>query len=178
MEEAKALGLSNSVQLRPMRVEDIPAICEIEQEAFTTPWTSGAFHNELTHNQFAKYIVLECNGEIAGYGGMWLIMEEAHVTNVAVRSKFRGLKFGERLMREMQRTARLFGAVRMTLEVRPSNVIAQRLYEKLGFYSVGVRRGYYTDNQEDAIIMWAELPKDRAAESVQSQRNGAAAEAE
>jgi [ribosomal protein S18]-alanine N-acetyltransferase len=147
------------VIFRPMREEDIPVICEIEIESFTTPWTAGAFQNELTTNQFAKYIVLEVDGDIAGYGGMWLIMEEAHVTNIAIRERFRGKKLGERLLRELQRNARLFGALRMTLEVRPSNIVAQRLYEKMGFYSVGIRRGYYTDNKEDAIIMWADLPE-------------------
>jgi ribosomal-protein-alanine N-acetyltransferase len=144
-----------------MRQEDIEAICEIEQEAFTTPWTPGAFHNELTNNHFAHYIVMECGDRIAGYGGMWLIMEEAHVTNVAVQADYRGRKLGERLMRELQRTAAFLGAVRMTLEVRVSNHIAQSLYEKLGFKSVGLRRGYYTDNGENAVIMWADLPKYR-----------------
>ncbi|MCZ8524015.1 MULTISPECIES: ribosomal protein S18-alanine N-acetyltransferase [Paenibacillus] len=146
-------------RFRPMGQADIPVICEIEQESFTTPWTAGAFHNELSNNQFARYLVLEVDGEIAGYGGMWLIMEEAHITNVAIREKFRGRKFGELLMREMQRTADMYGAIRMTLEVRPSNYVALGLYEKLGFRSVGVRRGYYTDNHEDAVIMWADLPK-------------------
>ncbi|CAG7653405.1 ribosomal protein S18-alanine N-acetyltransferase [Paenibacillus allorhizosphaerae] len=147
------------LQFRPMQMDDIPAICRIEQEAFPTPWTAGAFQNELTNNQFARYIVIEIDGEIAGYGGMWLIMEEAHVTNIAIREMYRGRKLGERLLREMQRTASFYGVIRMTLEVRPSNTIAQRLYEKMGFRSVGVRRGYYTDNKEDALIMWADLPK-------------------
>jgi ribosomal-protein-alanine N-acetyltransferase len=147
------------LEFRSMRMDDIPAICEIEQEAFATPWTAGAFHNELTNNQFARYMVMEYAGEVIGYGGMWLIMEEAHVTNVAVRAAYRGKKLGEKLMRELQKTASFFGAVRMTLEVRPSNIVAQRLYEKLGFHSVGVRRGYYTDNREDALVMWADLPK-------------------
>ncbi|KPV56276.1 alanine acetyltransferase [Paenibacillus sp. A3] len=144
---------------RTMHTDDIPVICEIEQESFATPWTAGAFYNELTSNNFAKYLVLEYEGEIAGYGGMWLIMEEAHVTNIAIREKYRGRKLGERLLVEMQQTAVFYGALRMTLEVRPSNLIAQRLYEKMGFRSVGIRRGYYTDNKEDAIIMWADLPK-------------------
>jgi ribosomal-protein-alanine N-acetyltransferase len=148
-----------SLEFRAMRLDDIPAICEIEQEAFSTPWTSAAFHNELTNNQFARYMVMEFAGEVVGYGGMWIIMDEAHITNVAVREDFRGKKLGERLMRELQQTASFLGAIRMTLEVRPSNVIAQGLYEKLGFYSVGIRRGYYTDNQEDAMIMWVDLPK-------------------
>jgi [ribosomal protein S18]-alanine N-acetyltransferase len=144
-----------------MRLEDIPAVCEIEREAFTTPWSAGAFHNELTNNQFAYYMIMDCGGEVAGYGGIWLIMDEAHVTNIAVRDRYRGKKLGKRLLTELQQTAGYMGAVRMTLEVRASNFIAQRLYEKLGFRSVGVRKGYYTDNREDAIIMWAELPKER-----------------
>ncbi|MEC0264293.1 ribosomal protein S18-alanine N-acetyltransferase, partial [Paenibacillus anseongense] len=94
-------------------------------------------------------------------GGMWLIMEEAHVTNIAVRDSYRGRKLGERLMRELMKTAAFLGAIRMTLEVRASNYVAQNLYEKVGFRSVGVRRGYYTDNREDAVIMWADLPKRR-----------------
>ena len=150
-----------SLVFRSMRLEDIPFVCEIEQEAFTTPWTEGAFRNELTNNQFAHYMIMDIEGEVAGYGGMWLIMEEAHVTNVAVRSAYRGRKLGERLLRELMRTAAFLGAIRMTLEVRASNYIAQNLYEKLGFRSVGVRSGYYTDNREDAIIMWADLPKSR-----------------
>jgi ribosomal-protein-alanine N-acetyltransferase len=106
-------------------------------------------------------MVMEYDGQIIGYGGMWIIMEEAHVTNIAVLSSFRGRKLGERLVSELQRTASFLGAERMTLEVRVSNQIARNLYEKLGFYSVGRRRGYYSDNGEDALIMWADLPKYR-----------------
>lgn len=148
-----------SLEFRSMRLDDIPHVCEIEQEAFLTPWTSGAFHNELTNNHFAHYMIMDCGGEVAGYGGMWLIMDEAHITNIAVKDRFRGQKLGERLMIELKRTASYIGAVRMTLEVRASNYIAQNLYEKLGFKSAGVRKGYYTDNQEDAIIMWADIAK-------------------
>ncbi|WP_068777526.1 ribosomal protein S18-alanine N-acetyltransferase [Paenibacillus sp. FJAT-26967] len=144
---------------RMMRLDDIPLICEIEQEAFTTPWSAGAFHNELTSNHFAHYIVMLVDGVVAGYAGMWLIMDEAHVTNIAISGKYRGRKLGEVLVRQMQHKARSLGAVRMTLEVRASNFIAQRLYDKMGFKYVGVRKGYYTDNNEDAIIMWAELPE-------------------
>jgi len=152
-EQARDDGL----QFRSMRVEDIETICDIEKESFTTPWTAGAFHNELTNNHFAHYLVMELNGVIVGYGGMWLIMDEAHVTNVAVRQSFRGRKLGERLMLQLQSAAVFLGAERITLEVRASNIIAQRLYAKLGFIPAGLRKGYYTDNGEDAIIMWAHL---------------------
>lgn len=142
---------------RAMKVEDIDAVCRIEHEAFPTPWTPGAFYNELTNNHFAHYMIMEYNGDIAGYAGMWIIMEEAHITNIAVRMPYRGKKLGEQLLRELSHTASFLGAKRMTLEVRVTNYVAQGLYTKLGFSSVGVRKGYYTDNNEDALIMWADI---------------------
>lgn len=156
-----------ALEFRSMTVQDIPHVVEIEQESFTTPWSSQAFMNELTNNHFAQYIILEHDGEVAGYGGMWIIMDEAHVTNIAIKSKYRGRKWGERLLIELQNSAAFLGAVKMTLEVRKSNQIAQRLYEKHGFRSVGIRPKYYTDNNEDALIMWVNLPK-YEGESVQS----------
>ncbi|MDF2721459.1 MAG: rimI [Paenibacillus sp.] len=146
-----------ALHFRSMRVDDIDTICEIERESFTTPWSPGAFHNELTNNHFAHYLVMELDGEIVGYGGMWLIIDEAHITNIAVRAQYRGRKLGERLLVQLQSTAVFLGAERITLEVRTSNMIAQRLYAKLGFIPAGLRKGYYTDNGEDAIIMWAHL---------------------
>jgi [ribosomal protein S18]-alanine N-acetyltransferase len=148
-----------NVSFRTMRLGDIDEICQIEKESFTTPWSEGAFHNELVNNHFAHYVIMECDGVVAGYGGLWLIMEEAHVTNIAVRAAFRGRKLGERLLRELQCTAVMLGAQKMTLEVRVSNLIAQSLYQKLGFRGVGTRRGYYSDNNEDALIMWVDLAK-------------------
>jgi ribosomal-protein-alanine N-acetyltransferase len=148
-----------SLEFRSMQLDDISTICEIEKEAFPTPWTSGAFYNELVNNHFARYLVMEVGGEIAGYAGMWLIMDEAHITNIAVRRQYRGRKLGERLIFELMNTAAFLGAAKMTLEVRVSNLIAQNLYVKMGFSAAGVRRGYYTDNNEDAIIMWGNLPK-------------------
>lgn len=100
---------------------------------------------------------MEFEGSIIGYGGMWTIMDEAHVTNVAVRSAYRGRGFGELLLRELQQKALTYGSTAMTLEVRVSNEIAQNLYRKLGFKPSGLRPKYYTDNQEDALIMWADL---------------------
>ncbi len=160
MEEYAPFNPNATVLFRRMRLKDIDFICDIEKEAFPTPWSPSAFYNELVYNQFAHYVVMECGGEIAGYGGMWMIMDEAHITNIAVRKKFRGNKLGERLLRELQTTAMQLGAKRMTLEVRVSNTIARRLYEKMGFYPSGTRKGYYTDNNEDALIMWADLPTD------------------
>jgi len=143
---------------RMMRYEDIPEVCAIEVESFATPWSEQAFISELTQNQFAQYIVMEWQGRLIGYGGMWVIIDEAHVTNIAVTGEFRGRRLGERLMAELASRAARLGAQRMTLEVRPSNSVARRMYEKFGFEAVGLRPGYYSDNGEDAIIMWAELP--------------------
>lgn len=148
---------SDKLIFRSMRMADIPVICAIEQEAFTTPWSAEAFENELTNNLFARYLVMERQGDIIGYCGMWTIMDEAHITNIAVRAVHRGQGYGERLLREIQQTAVFFGCSRMTLEVRVSNERAQKLYRKLGFEDAGVRPGYYSDNNEDALIMWAEL---------------------
>jgi [ribosomal protein S18]-alanine N-acetyltransferase len=142
---------------RSMTLYDVETIVRIERESFTSPWSEEAFRTELTQNHFAKYMVMEIEGEIAGYGGMWLIVDEAHVTNIAVREQFRGQGYGEKLLREMMKTASWLGALRMTLEVRVSNEVAQSLYRKLGFGPSGIRPGYYSDNREDALIMWAEL---------------------
>ncbi|MFD1954152.1 ribosomal protein S18-alanine N-acetyltransferase [Paenibacillus thailandensis] len=152
-----------NLRFRPMILADIPAVEEIEQEAFATPWTVEAFMNELTNNMFAKYIVMEQDGELIGYGGMWVIVDEAHVTNIAVRADCRGRGYGEQLMKELQRKAVSFGADRMTLEVRVTNTVAQNLYRKLGFEPSGLRPGYYSDNNEDALIMWAELERNSIA---------------
>ncbi|RXZ81498.1 ribosomal-protein-alanine N-acetyltransferase [Paenibacillaceae bacterium] len=156
-EHAERRDWTDSLVFRAMQLGDIPSVFRIEQEAFTSPWSEEAFHSELTSNHFARYMVMVHDREIIGYGGMWTIMDEAHITNIAVRSDYRGLGLGERLLREVQRTAVFFGMSRMTLEVRVSNERAQNLYRKLGFEPSGLRPQYYSDNNEDALIMWAEL---------------------
>lgn len=144
---------------RKMTLDDLPDVMKIEQDAFATPWTEEAFRNELTNNMFAQYMAMEYKGQVIGYTGMWIIVDEAHITNIAILSPYRGLGLGKLLMHEVQRTASFLGAVRMTLEVRESNEIAQRLYRQFGFVNAGVRPRYYSDNNEDAIIMWADLPQ-------------------
>lgn len=142
---------------RKMTVEDIDAIGLIEQDSFSTPWTAEAFYNELTNNMFAQYMVMEYRKQVIGYAGMWIIIDEAHITNIAILTDYRGLGLGTRLMTEVQKTAIYLGAKRMTLEVRVSNDRAQHLYSKFGFVREGVRPAYYADNGEDALIMWANL---------------------
>lgn len=150
----------SSVTVRPMRLDDLPRILEIERRSFPTPWSKGAFVAELTENRRARYVVAEVDGVVAGYIGMWLIAGEGHITNVAVHPDYRGRGIGRRLMEAMTDVCRREGGRRMTLEVRRSNRIAQSLYESLGFVYCGVRRGYYRDNGEDAFIMWRELDND------------------
>lgn len=154
---------------RSMTLDDIGTIAQIERESFTAPWSEEAFRNELQNNMFAKYMVMERDGRVLGYGGMWMIVDEAHVTNIAVRAAYRGQGFGKRLLQELMRTAQWLGALRMTLEVRVTNEIAKSLYERMGFYPSGIRPNYYSDNMEDALIMWAEL----AAEDANGETAGA-----
>jgi ribosomal-protein-alanine N-acetyltransferase len=144
---------------RKMTLDDLADIMKIEQDAFATPWTEEAFRNELTNNMFAQYMAMEYRGKVIGYTGMWIIVDEAHITNIAILTPYRGQGLGKLLLHEVQRTASFLGAARMTLEVRESNEIAQRLYRRFGFAHAGVRPRYYSDNNEDAIIMWAELPQ-------------------
>jgi ribosomal-protein-alanine N-acetyltransferase len=142
---------------RSMRLDDIDEVCQIEKQSFQKPWSREAFQNELTQNHFAQYAVVVLDGKVVGYCGMWLIVDEAHITNIALLPDFRGKGIGENLLKEMMRIAQWFGTKKMTLEVRVSNEAAQRLYEKLGFEKSGIRPKYYMDNMEDAIIMWVDL---------------------
>lgn len=142
--------------VREMVMEDLNQVLEVEQQSFASPWSRQAFEAELTQNRFAHYLVAESEGKIVGYGGVWVVFDEAHVTNIAVHPSYRGKKVGEAILRALILLSRIEGADRMTLEVRPSNLVAQKLYWKFGFKPVGVRKGYYTDNGEDAIIMWCD----------------------
>ncbi|MEA4882684.1 MAG: ribosomal protein S18-alanine N-acetyltransferase [Clostridia bacterium] len=138
-----------------MTIADVDRVAEIERLSFSSPWSSDAFIDELTRNDRAVYVVLRgTDGEAQGYGGMWLIFEEAHVTNVAVHPDFRRRGVGMAIMLSLMSMAARRGIVRMTLEVRASNASAQALYEKLGFVSTGIRPRYYLDNLEDAMVMW------------------------
>lgn len=142
------------IEFAPMTVSDIDEVVAIEQLSFRTPWSRNAFYGELTQNPVAMYIVGRIEGRIVCYAGTWLIHGEAHITNVAVHPEARGRNVGEALCVYLMAEAASRGMSRATLEVRVSNEAAQRLYRKLGFCPVGVRPGYYTDTNEDALIMW------------------------
>lgn len=145
-----------AVAFEKMSAAHLDQVLEIEKVSFPTPWSRDSFMGEIQQNDFALYIVAVYDGAVIGYGGMWLIFNEAHITNVAVRPDLRGKNIGKALMLEIIRQAVLRGADSMTLEVRPSNKTARRLYQGLGFKERGVRKHYYVDTNEDAIIMWKE----------------------
>ena len=144
--------------LAAMQAEQIEAVHAIEKLSFSTPWPKISFFNEL-QNDLAFYLVALAGRakKAAGYAGMWLILDEAHLTNLAVHPDYRRLGIGRTLMEEMIFRAVFLGAVRMTLEVRVSNRPAIALYESLGFRREGRRKGYYEDTGEDALIMWKEF---------------------
>lgn len=145
------------LEFRYMTMQDVGAVAELERLAFTTPWPHDAFVNELTKNPNARYVVAVHNNRIVAYCGMWIIIDEAHITNIAVHPLFRGKKIGLSLMIKMMGFAKMSGAHSMTLEVRPSNTVARNMYIRLGFREHGLRKRYYSDNNEDAIIMWVTL---------------------
>jgi ribosomal-protein-alanine N-acetyltransferase len=149
--------MDESIVFRFMREEDIDQVLEIEHASFTTPWSREAFYNELNMNKFAVYIVLEIDKKVVGYCGVWVVIDEAHVTNIAILPEYRGRKLGEALMQNLFDVAKMMGAKSMTLEVRVTNYVAQSLYRKFGFQKGGLRKNYYTDNQEDALVLWVRL---------------------
>ncbi len=137
----------------PMRVEDLDAILVIERASFPTPWSRRAFLSELTENAYARYYVAKVGGRVIGYAGTWAVLDEVHVTNVAVHPSWRNQGIGHRLMEAIVAQADASRCRRVTLEVRRSNLVAQRLYESFDFVRRGVREGYYTDTHEDAFVM-------------------------
>ena len=146
-----------NISFRILTINDLDDIVMIDQASFTNPWSREAFINELTMNPYALYIGLEVDGELVGYGGVWIIVDEAHITNIAVHPGYRGQKLGEKLLMKLMETILVKGARKATLEVRVSNIIAQNLYRKFGFVPGGIRKGYYSDNHEDALVMWVNL---------------------
>ena len=141
------------ISVEMMKVDDLAEVQVIERESFTTPWPPHAYRQELETNRLAHYIVARSGDVIVGFAGIWLLVDEAHVTTFATRRSWRRQGIGERLLLALLDLARNRGAHEATLEVRPSNTPARRLYEKYGFRNVGVRTRYYSDNNEDALIM-------------------------
>jgi len=142
--------------IEPMRLEDLAVVQAIEQASFSSPWPPNAYRSELETNRLASYLVARVEGAIVAYGGMWLMVDEAHITTFAVHPLWRRQRIGERLLLAFLDLAVLRRAHEATLEVRLSNLPARRLYEKYGFRPVGLRPRYYSDDHEDALIMTTE----------------------
>ena len=139
-----------------MTAEDVDAVHAIEVQCFAIPWSRQSFLQEVTENACARYLVVREDGEPIAYAGMWLVLFEGHITNIAVRPDRRGLGYGELVTRSLIQLAADTGIQNMSLEVRRSNLVAQSLYRKLGFVEIGFRKRYYADNNEDALIMTLE----------------------
>jgi ribosomal-protein-alanine N-acetyltransferase len=139
-----------------MRLADLPAVQEIERLSFTSPWPPNAYRTELESNRLATYLVVRGDDRVIAYAGMWLMVDEAHVTTFAVHPLWRRRHVAERLLMAILDIAVHRRAREATLEVRLSNIAARRLYEKYGFRPVGIRPRYYTDDNEDALVMTTE----------------------
>ncbi len=134
--------------------KDAEEIAEIEELCFASPWSLDTIVHEIVENELALYVVGEVDGKVVGYVGIWLIVDEGHITNVAVHPDWRRKHIGEAIIKALIDVTEKNGVMAHTLEVRASNIPAQKLYRKFGFKAAGLRPGYYEDNGEDAIIMW------------------------
>jgi [ribosomal protein S18]-alanine N-acetyltransferase len=143
-----------NIEVLKMSLEHIDSIMVVENLSFKIPWSRNAFIEEISNNKFARYITAFFNGMIVGYAGLWKVFEEGHITNIAVHPEFRGNGIGSALLEALISSAKSEGILSMTLEVRKSNLVAQSLYGKYGFVVEGLRKAYYSDNGEDAVIMW------------------------
>ena len=141
------------LNIRQAKIFDVYPIYKLERQCFTNPWSFDSLFSDICLNGITTYVVAELDGEIIGYGGLWLILDEAHVTNIAISSAHRSRGFGKMLLRVLLNAAERAGALEMSLEVRQSNERAIRMYENEGFEIIGVRNKYYTNPVENAYIM-------------------------
>lgn len=140
--------------IKKMGLEDIESVWQIEKASFSHPWSRQAFLEEVVFNERAFYLVAKLERRIVGYAGCWVVFDEAHITNVATLPQYRRQKIATRLLESLEQRIAKLGVDSLTLEVRVSNQAAQYLYQQIGFQPAGVRKKYYTDNDEDALIMW------------------------
>lgn len=138
--------------IRRMTLRDVDGVHAIESATFSRPWKREDFVKEMTQNACARYLVAELEEKIVGFAGAWIVLDEAHITNIAVSEEFRGQGIGRKLTEALMQYAANLGVVYATLEVRRSNERAKKLYQSLGFEYVGLRKKYYEDNGEDAFL--------------------------
>lgn len=144
--------MASEIIIRRMTMDDVDGVAAVEAATFPTPWSRDAFASEM-NNVAARYLVAEKDGRVIGFAGAWIILDESHITNIAVYKEERGQGIGRKLTEGLMQYLSNLGAAYATLEVRKSNEVAQNLYKSLGFIKLGVRKRYYEDNGEDALIM-------------------------
>lgn len=140
--------------IKPLKKQDIEEVMEIERASFSDPWRENMFYNEIHNRKISRFLVARADEKLVGYGGIWIIQDEAHIVNLAVDPDYRKQGIGTKLLRSLFEEARKKVVERATLEVRASNTIAQQFYKRFGFVEIAVRKSYYQDTHEDAIIMW------------------------
>lgn len=147
------MALTARVVVDPMRLDDVAAVHDIERLSFRTPWPAHAFEQELKGNRLARYIVARAGDLVVGFAGIWMMVDEAHVTTFGVHPEWRRQGIGRQLLLNLCEVSIAIRARRMTLEVRESNEAARGLYASFGFEMLGRRKAYYSDDGEDALVM-------------------------
>lgn len=150
MEESRKLIIRKAAET------DVPAVEEVEKACFSVPWSYESLYHDILENKLAFYIVAEIDGKVCGYVGVWKIFDEGHITNVAVAPEYRRMHIASAMLSVLFDVTGAQGIESYTLEVRAGNQAAIALYKGFGFCEAGLRKGYYEDNGEDAIIMWKE----------------------
>jgi ribosomal-protein-alanine N-acetyltransferase len=143
------------ISIEPMRRADLDVVSRIDRRCYPTPWLQSAYVTELA-NPAAFYYVARMSEQVVGFGGAWVVGDEGHITTLAVDPLYQRRKIGERILLVLLEEAILRGASHLNLEVRESNRAAQNLYRKYGFREAAIRKNYYTDSGENAVVMWAD----------------------
>jgi len=145
------------IKIQPMQKSEVDDVLKIEEQAYGDHhWSKDSFYGELLNDLAYYYSAFDKNGDLVGYAGSWQILDEAHITTIAVKPEFKRKKIGEALLDRIIQECYKNEIKYVTLEVRVSNIAAISLYEKYSFKSLGTRKGYYQNNNEDALIMWTE----------------------
>jgi [ribosomal protein S18]-alanine N-acetyltransferase len=172
------MAVSAPVVVGPMRLADVGAVLEIERLSFSSPWPAFAFEQELTANRLAHYRVARVGDRVVAFGGIWLMVDEAHITTFGVHPDHRRRGIGRLLLLRLAEVAIELGSARMTLEVRLSNEAAQALYRSFGFRVSGRRIAYYSDDGEDALVMTTPELRGSAMQTLLASERARAAEGE
>jgi len=145
------------IAIRPMEIDDLKQVLEIEKKSFPVPWIYDLFFSELTRNRYARYFVMEKNNEVIGYLGLWHKGRSFHITNIAIAENLRRKGYGENFLKFIEKIAATHRIKKISLEVRKSNCIAQDMYRKYGYKVIKFLKNYYQEEKEDALVMEKKL---------------------